>query len=74
MIPRKPRDQVRGGIGYGQDMNGGYRQFLRLTFARRIAPGGRALGAAKPRKRYANVRGSVASAAQKNEALISKAW
>jgi len=32
------RDQVRRAIGYGQDlMNGGYRQFLRLTFARRIA-------------------------------------
>ena len=37
--PREnPRDQVRRAIGYGQDlMNGGYRQFLRLTFARRIA-------------------------------------
>jgi hypothetical protein len=34
----KLRDQVRRAIGYGQDlMNGGYRQFLRLTFARRIA-------------------------------------
>lgn len=32
------RDQVRRAIGYGQAlMNGGYRQFLRLTFARRIA-------------------------------------
>jgi hypothetical protein len=32
------RDQVRRAIGYGQIlMNGGYRQFLRLTFARRIA-------------------------------------
>jgi hypothetical protein len=32
------RDQVRRAIGYGLDlMNGGYRQFLRLTFARRIA-------------------------------------
>jgi len=32
------RDQVRRAIAYGQDlMNGGYRQFLRLTFARRIA-------------------------------------
>jgi hypothetical protein len=32
------RDQVHRAIGYGRDlMNGGYRQFLRLTFARRIA-------------------------------------
>ena len=32
------RDQVRRAIAYGQElMNGGYRQFLRLTFARRIA-------------------------------------
>lgn len=32
------RDQVRRAINYGQSlMRGGYRQFLRLTFARRIA-------------------------------------